>query len=481
MPNPLPLTEPDSVLTFEDLITEVAYKIGCSSYGADGTQAPGPPTDAHDLAICQRVVNKAIRMFIHDAPAPNGWKWLQPIAQLDLWPQIAADTNSPPNYYVTAAFDAGNNTTTLTLYSPGIPVPAPIPIVGTPAFYQSMELRIIYLNGNPPPGTAGFNPFTGQNSMQVLSLTLSGTTATVTLAEGPGVTAGEQITIYGATQPQYNGIFTVTATPTPTTVQYTVTGSPATPATGNVNLIVGAYPIGDPYTILQYLGPTTLLLDGPLKVGYPTNIPFSFAQMGDYTLPADFGGQFLGDITYNANTNRGMILRWIDEGSIRSRRQNYNIESGTPYECAIRLMPTPSYQILTNQSGLLQTNRRRWELITWRISSEFLSVLFKYTLHFQDLVNPTDTPPAPFGHDESLLAACKAIAEREVEDTIGGPDWDYYHKICLPNSYRVDAMASPKAMGYFGNPTSAADKTPAIRAFRDSWYQRPTVPVFGQS
>lgn len=480
MPQQLPTVEPNSVLTFQDLILEVAYKIGCSSYGSDGTGAPAVPTDTHDLVLCQRIVNKAIRMFIHDAPGPNGWKWLRPIAQVDLWPQIACDTSPTPANFVQAAYNAGNDTTVLTLFTPGIPTPTPVPVIGTPAFYQSMELRQIYLNGNPPPGTPGFSPFGLPQAMQVVSLTRSGTTATLTTFQGLGVNAGSPITVYGATQPEYNGVFTVTGNPSPNVITYTVAGSPATPATGAISVLNGAYPIGDPYTILNYLGPTQITIDGPLKAGYPTNIPYSFAAMGDYTLPADFGGQYTGSISFIANTNRGMTLSWVDEAAIRERRQNYNIESGTPYWAAVRLMPTPSFNPLTNVSGLLQTNRRRWELMTWRISSDFLSVIFPYMLHFQDLVNLTDTPPCPFGHDESILAACRAIAEKEVEDAMG-PDWDYYHKICLPNSYRVDAMSAPKKIGYFGNPSAADSKTPPIRSFRDEWYQRPTVPVYGLS
>jgi hypothetical protein len=101
-------------------------------------------------------------------------------------------------------------------------------------------------------------------------------------------------------------------------------------------------------------------------------------------------------------------------------------------------------------------------------------------LHFNDLVNLTDVHPAPFAHDETIKACCLAVAEKEVQDTLG-MDWDYYHKQCLPNSYRIDAMSAPKALGYFSNPTASTGKTPAIKTFRDTWYQRPTVPVYGTS
>jgi hypothetical protein len=53
--------------------------------------------------------------------------------------------------------------------------------------------------------------------------------------------------------------------------------------------------------------------------------------------------------------------------------------------------------------------------------------------------------------------------------------------MALPQSQRVDAMSAPKALGYFGNPNANNSKWPAIKTFRDFWYQRPTVPVFGTS
>lgn len=402
-----PTLEPTSALTFADLTTEVAYKIGCASYGPDGTGAPSIPTDAHDLAICQRLVNKAIRKFINDGPTPNGWRWLNPVAQVDLWPQISYDPTGAT--YVTLV-DNGDSTTTMTLTTPNTPPPAgEIDTSYCPSFFQSMEMRQIWLNGNPPSGSPGW---------------------------------------WLPVDEDFTGTL-----------------------------------IGTPYTILQYLSPTTLLIDNgsgtaPISAGYPTHCPFSFACSGDYTMPANFSGQYTGGITYVANTNRGMILRWTTEFSIRSRRQNYNIESGTPYEAAVRLIPTPSYSVLTNTAGIMLP-RRRWELMTWRISSEFLSVLFPYTLGFNDMVNATDVPPSPYAHDEALLSCCKALAEKEVEDTMSGPDWAYYHNVALKQSWQIDARSAPRSLGYFGNPTAANSAVPAIRAFRDCWYQRPTVPVFG--
>lgn len=403
-----PTGEPTSALDFNDLVTEVAYKIGCAYYGSDGQGVPQAPVDAHDLALCQRIVNKAVRKFINDGPKPNGWRWLNPIAQVDLYPQISYDPTLTTYVTIVKNPTIGGKTYTgccsLTLTTPNAP-PQQGDTSYAPSFFQSMEYRQIWLNGNPPTNTPGFwlpvdEQFTGTN-------------------------------------------------------------------------------IGDPYTVLFYVSPTVLVIDGDATGhSYPTHCPFSFAAQGDYTLPASFGGQYTGGITYVANTNRGMILNWTNEFSIRSRRQNYNIESGTPYEAAVRLMPTPSYANLTNTSGLMLP-RRRWELMTWRISSEFLSVIFPYTLAFNNLVNPTDVPPSPFGHDEALKACCLAVAEKEVDDSMQGPDWEYYHQLALPQSWQADSRSAPRALGYFSNPSAGGPSASPIQSFRDSWYQRPTVPVFG--
>jgi hypothetical protein len=217
---------------------------------------------------------------------------------------------------------------------------------------------------------------------------------------------------------------------------------------------------------------TYLTLVNNTMTGSQVAAPFAMASTGDYTLPANFGGQYSGDITFIANTNRGMILSWTNETFMRSRRQNYNIESGTPYIAAVRLMPTPSYRPLTNTAGLMLP-RRRWELITWRISSEFLSVVFPYALCFNSLVNATDVPPCPFFHDDTIKAACLAVAEMEVEDT-QGLHYKFYKESALPNSWRIDAQSSPKSLGYNGNEKGGLAN---IQAFRSYWYQRPTVGV----
>jgi hypothetical protein len=65
----------------------------------------------------------------------------------------------------------------------------------------------------------------------VVSITRTGTTATVTTSAAHRFKVGDKVAISGATQSEYNGVFTITGV-TPTTFTYEVTGSPASPATG---------------------------------------------------------------------------------------------------------------------------------------------------------------------------------------------------------------------------------------------------------
>jgi hypothetical protein len=398
-----PITEPSSALAFQDLILEVVYKLGTASYGSDGSGTVAIPTDAHDLDQAKRIVNKAIRMFCNDGPKPNGWSWLTPIAQVDVWPTISADSTGTSQYVTSTAYTASTNLTTLTLT---ISSTVNSTATSTALWYPSMELKTIYLGGNPPANTPGFASTVGQSST-----------------------------------------------------------------------------VGTPFTVVNYLSPFMIQIYGqPDSSTFAStgtaSTSWSMIADGDYTLPADFAGPFYGGVTYIANTNRGMQLTWTDELSIRQRRQNFNFESGTPYEIAVRMMPTPSITTTTPGAASLTyaPQRRRWQLMTWRISSEFLHILMPYVLGFQSLVNLTDVPPCPFTYDEALKAACLAQAEFDVEN-VQGIAWQYYKTEALAHAYCLDAMSKPKKLGYFGNPTANTRAGSAIRNFRDNWYQRPTVGV----
>lgn len=75
----------------------------------------------------------------------------------------------------------------------------------------------------------------GYNSLGVTSITRSGSVATVTCSANHGFTSGDSAVIAGADQPDYNGEFVVSVIGSDTFV-ITVTGTPATPATGTITM-----------------------------------------------------------------------------------------------------------------------------------------------------------------------------------------------------------------------------------------------------
>lgn len=72
------------------------------------------------------------------------------------------------------------------------------------------------------------------NTVSVSSMTRSGSTATVNTASAHNVVVGDVIKIAGANESAYNGNQTVTAVVDSDTFEFTVSGSPSSPATGTI-------------------------------------------------------------------------------------------------------------------------------------------------------------------------------------------------------------------------------------------------------
>jgi len=120
------MSEPTSVLTFQDLILETARKARVAYYGENGDEKAQIPNTAYELDECKRHVNNAIRMFIHDAPQPHGWRWTRPTASVSIWNSIAADSTQT---VVSAGYDTVTDKTLIT--------------ANTDSFYESMEEKEI--------------------------------------------------------------------------------------------------------------------------------------------------------------------------------------------------------------------------------------------------------------------------------------------------------------------------------------------------
>ena len=103
-------TNPTGALTFEDLIIEVAIKLGVAYYGAAGDKEAQVPIDVHDLSICKRVVNNAIRLFLSDAP-PNGWRCQHPVASLTMWASVALEAAATDAWVTSTTYVVGDKVT----------------------------------------------------------------------------------------------------------------------------------------------------------------------------------------------------------------------------------------------------------------------------------------------------------------------------------------------------------------------------------
>lgn len=138
-------------------------------------------------------------------------------------------------------------------------------------------------------------------TITISSITRSSSTATATTASAHGLATNSIAQISGATQTEYNGAFIITVTGA-TTFTYTVSGAPATPATGSPVLskidqtpfgaVYGVGQFGDPNTGMDYM---LIAADGnvyasrdssearvvPLPAGVTVTTPCTFVQAFD--------------------------------------------------------------------------------------------------------------------------------------------------------------------------------------------------------
>lgn len=111
---------------------------------------------------------------------------------------------------------------------------------------ESPASGFVTVTGTPGTVIPSLTAFTGSNGIAYQStavatittvnqtidqLTRSGAVVTATLLAEHDLANGVEITISGATEPEYNGTFPITVTST-LTFQYSIVGTPSTPATG---------------------------------------------------------------------------------------------------------------------------------------------------------------------------------------------------------------------------------------------------------
>lgn len=428
------MAEPNSALTYQDLILAVAERLGVAFYGANGDQVaqiPDATTQPYELDRCKRFVQDGIRMFISDAP-PGGWRWQRPLAEIDLWPdkgvsmpssssaaQVVSGVWDGTRTVVTASsawFDAGSVGKLLAVRGVG---------VFTIAVYVSPT--VVWLTNGLNFAWAGNMTFNLQDPSALPAL------PTLTIA--------------------YNGVGTNTSTVTATV--------PGTFYPSSVNKPIYVTDLtGGPVTIASYTSDEVVIVTdtgGARATAWGVGArTYSLTAFGVYSMPQQFAGEYNGEITYVAGSNRGVPINWITELEIRRLRENWNMVSGNPYYAAIR--------------RAAEGQNRRWELLTYPNTGGQYTVEFPYTIYFDKITNLTDMHVAGIQHDETAKAAALAAAELQGEDVLAG-SMKYYREIALPNSYKTDARSAPRKLGYCSN---ARSTVVSLKDFRQ-YFRRPSV------
>jgi hypothetical protein len=166
---------------------------------------------------------------------------------------------------------------------------------------------------------------------QITSITRSGTTATV-MCSNHGLTSGALVLISGADQAEYNGQFVVTSV-TPNTFNYTVWGSPDTPATGSML----ATPLGGKYIFNATVnavasGVYLVASDGLSHTGSSNTFNVAYGTLDHFTWTSDplpnqqVGTPFVATVTACDNhgyqvasfTGTASLTGWVSTGASSS-------------------------------------------------------------------------------------------------------------------------------------------------------------------
>lgn len=110
------------------------------------------------------------------------------------------------------------------------PAAGPATFPGTPG--TLIPALTEFTGGNGVTYASTVNASVVSVNQSITSLTRSGSVVTAVLPSEHDLATGIEITVSGATEPEYNGTYSVVVTST-TTFQYTITGTPSSPATGS--------------------------------------------------------------------------------------------------------------------------------------------------------------------------------------------------------------------------------------------------------
>ncbi|KKL07828.1 hypothetical protein LCGC14_2582120, partial [marine sediment metagenome] len=224
-----------------------------------------------------------------------------------------------------------------------------------------------------------------------------------------------------------------------------------------------------------------------------------------YKMPDNFSGSPDGPITYGPNTNVGIRIDWDHEATIRAWQENANLSTSDPFIAALRpfgtrqhellLYPAPSvarivqfpYTVLHNnmalEAGVATSGAATTLADSTRLEAddEFngqiltivagtgvgqTATITDYTgssgtFTFTALsggstpdttsvynVEPAtgNTHPAGMRFDFTVISACLAETESQIDDIQGGK-LEEFIQISLPQAYTIDNLLAPSRVG----------------------------------
>lgn len=104
-----------------------------------------------------------------------------------------------------------------------------IQVIADKGAYSMTEVIKMY-------GNSTINGLHIQSPGIIATLTRSGATVTVTTSTAHGLTTGERVSVFGATEQEYNELVSSVTVTGATTFTYTITGTPTSPATGTIRV-----------------------------------------------------------------------------------------------------------------------------------------------------------------------------------------------------------------------------------------------------
>lgn len=279
------------------------------------------------------------------------------------------------------------------------------------AYYFNGQIITVHSNTADRTTLPLSNTSVGSVVARPVTITRAGGFATATIA-APAVTCGflvgESITVAGATQPEYNGVFTIVTTPDAFTFTYAVSGAPASPATGTIT----ATPTSD------LLFPRWQFADNGLTSG-TTGFLMMKGPSGAVRLRSDFDfSRFIGTVqagfAYPGLTVPGVVFL---DGYFFVMDAN-----GVIWNCDLEADPGDPNVLggIWDATSFIKANKSSGAGVVLARSVNYIVALKEFSTEvFYDAGNPAPgSPLSPVDNAFSLVGCASAASVAQVEGSL---------------------------------------------------------------